>query len=321
MSGKWVVVIASGLFACIGVAAWLKQDKPAAAPVRAEQTATPVVFVSKATPSSQTDALVKPIPADVSDFPQIDRISQLFTTGPSKLPIVETVTYSSSVPWLKGRPAWIADYAIYYNTSRHFIARSLNGRPDYFTQTVADKSKFNVFKLNKPIQFHLLVDLSHCKMGFYYVDLDTNERVLLKTYSVGLGRQHPQSPSGSLTPLGEFKLGNKVAIYQPGVKGFYHGKEVEMIQVFGTRWLPMIPQGVADAHNQGYGLQGVPVLQEGVESLEGVGAYSTDGCIRLKSADIEEIFSIVVSKPTFVHVVPTCRAAKLPGIEVATPSR
>ena len=87
--------------------------------------------------------LARPEGALKDDFPNIDRIFQLYSTGPSRLPIVETITYSSSVPWLKGRPAWIADYATYFNTSRHFIARSLNGRADYFSQKVSEGSKFN----------------------------------------------------------------------------------------------------------------------------------------------------------------------------------
>ena len=100
------------------------------------------------------------------------------------------------MPWLKGRPAWIADYAAYYNTSRHFIARSLNGKPDYFSQKVSQGSSFNVFRKDKNIQFFLLVDVSRCKMGFYYIDLDTNESILLKTYRVGLGRLDTSKASG-----------------------------------------------------------------------------------------------------------------------------
>ena len=182
--------------------------------------------------------LARPEGALKDDFPNIDRIFQLYSTGPSRLPIVETITYSSSVPWLKGRPAWIADYATYFNTSRHFIARSLNGRADYFSQKVSEGSKFNVFRKDKKINFHLLVDVSRCKMGFYYVDLDTNERVLLKTYRVGLGKVDPASPSGTLTPLGRYTLGKPGAIYQPGMMGFYQDQKVEMVRVFGTRWIP-----------------------------------------------------------------------------------
>ena len=79
---------------------------------------------------------IKPTPArhdnTIKDtFPEADRMAQLFRTKGEKLPIVETVSYTSRVDWLKGRPAWIADYAAHFATSRHFIARSLNGKADY----------------------------------------------------------------------------------------------------------------------------------------------------------------------------------------------
>lgn len=261
------------------------------------------------------------------DFPNVDRIHQLFTTGPSKLPIVETIQYTSSVPWLKGKPAWIADYASYYGTSRHFIARSLNGKPDYFSQKISTGSRFNVFRKDRNVNFYLLIDASRCKMSFYYVDLDTQERVLLKTYQVGLGRLDAHSPSGCLTPLGTYSLGSKVAIYKPGVMGYFQDQTVEMIQVFGTRWIPFDQElEGASASARGYGLHGLPWLLDGqtgqfIECREALGQFSSDGCIRLAREDIEELFAIVITKPTYVVIVKDFREARLPGKEVATPTR
>ena len=255
----------------------------------------------------------------------VDRIRGLFTTGPSKLPIVETIRYTSRVPWLKGRPAWITDYASYYKTSRHFIARSLNGKPDYFTQRVASGNKFNVLSIDKQIHFHLLVDISRLKMHFYYVDEGTNERVILKTYHVGLGRKDTESPSGCLTPTGKYRLGEKVAIYKPGIQGFFQDQEIEMIQVFGTRWIPFeeeIEGCIADA--KGYGIHGAPWFHrsedgELYEDRDTIGKFDSDGCIRLKQEDMEELFSIVISRPTTIEVVNHFKEAKLPGWE-ADPS-
>jgi len=271
--------------------------------------------------------LVRPAVLEKDDFPNIDRIFQLFTLGPSKFPIVETITYSSSAPWLKGRPAWLVDYASYYNTSRHFIARSLNGKPDYFSQKISEGSRFNVFRTDKRIQFYLLADISRCKMGFYYVDLETNERILIKTYSVGLGRPDSRSSSGTLTPLGRYSLGSHVAVYTAGVEGYYHDQKVEMMRVFGTRWIPF-DQKVerASVPAKGYGLQGAPFsfdqkTGQYVENRACIGAYDSDGCIRLASEDMEELFSIVISKPAFIEIVKDFHEAKLPGKEVATPSR
>jgi len=71
----------------------------------------------------------------------------------SKNPAVETVSYSSRVPWIQGRPAWLADYASYYQTTRHFIARSLNHKSDYFSQKVAPGDRFNVLKRTATLLF------------------------------------------------------------------------------------------------------------------------------------------------------------------------
>lgn len=260
--------------------------------------------------------------AAIDDAPkEVDRIRQLFTTGPNKLPIVETVKYTSRVPWLKGRPAWITDYASYYNTSRHFIARSLNGKPDYFTQKVASGDKFNVFRKDKNFDFHLIIDLSKCKMFFFYHDNDTNERVLLKTYTVGVGRREDNAPSGSLTPLGKYRLGDKVAIYKEGVMGYFQGNQVEMLQVFGTRWIPFaeeIEGCTEDA--KGYGIHGAPWYHRAedgtlVEDRESVTRFESDGCTRLLKEDMEELFSIVITKPAYVQIVKTFSDAQLPGIE------
>ena len=252
---------------------------------------------------------------------EVDRIDRLFTKGKNKLPFIDTVTYKSRVNWLQGRPAWIADYASYYGTSRHFIARSLNGKKDYYTQKVSSGDQFNVFLKEKEVKFYLIVDLSKLRMWFYAFDTSSNYRYLLKTYKVGCGRVDKDSPSGSLTPLGTFTLSDKVAIYRPGVEGYFKDQKVEMIQVFGTRWMPYSgEQDETAAMIKGFGMHGVPwhrdeVSGELIEDRDTIGKYESSGCVRLAQEDIEEIFSIVITKPTTVEIVRQFSEAKLPGIE------
>lgn len=253
---------------------------------------------------------------------EVNEVWRLFTTGKKKLPIVETVRYKSCVPWLKGRSAWVTDYAAHYSTSRHFIARSLNGKKDYDTQKVSPGDQFNILSPDKNLNFYLVVDLSRCKMWFYYHDLDANERVLLKTYRVGLGRFNADSYSGLLTPKGKFLLGDKVATYKPKAKGYFQDSEVEMVQVFGTRWIPLSEQIDGEGDNpRGYGFHGSPWIYNEeadayVEDLETIGKYSSDGCIRLSREDIEELYSIVITKPTIVEIVSDYKEADMPAIEV-----
>ena len=40
-----------------------------------------------------------------------------------------------------------------------------------------------------------------------------------------------------------------------------------------------------------------------IEEENGVSGYNSDGCLRLRMNDMEELFSIVVSKPTVVEIV------------------
>jgi hypothetical protein len=341
---KILLVGTLSLFAVIGVAGTVKKFFFSS---KAQKTQV-VQSLQPVTPVVKAPALVQaPIPAPIKKaepltlkaapaaaqpgqqeggLPQVDRIQQLFTTGQTKLPIVETVTYSSNVPWLKGRPAWIGDYASYFSTSRHFIARSLNGKPDYFTQKVSPGSTFNVFRKDRNFRFYLLVDVSCCKMAFYYLDQDTNERVLLKTYQVGLGKK-VETPAGTLTPLGKYLLGDKIAVYKPGVMGLFQDKQVEMIRVFGTRWIPFGKEmGECTASPKGYGIQGAPwVLDKKssrwLEVRQSIGEYASDGCIRLNYEDMEELFSIVITKPTVIEIVKNFKDAKLPGVEVISPMR
>ncbi len=326
---KILIIGAVVLFSGIGVVALSKKKKavPPAQEMPTRINSAVKAEAQKSSPSKQNPVKeTKAVVTDV-DLPNIDRIFQLFTTASTKLPIVETIEYSSSVPWLKGRPAWVADYAVYYNTSKHFIARSLNNTSDYFSQNVRSGSKFNVFRKDKNIEFHLVVDISRLKLAFYYLDQGSQERVLLKTYSVGLGRLDPSKPSGTLTPLGSYSLGDKVAVYKEGITGFFHDQKTEMIRVFGTRWIPFDQEvGGSFESAKGYGINGAPWVVDPktgqlVENRDVIGRFDSDGCIRMVLEDMEELFAIVVTKPTFVHVVKKIQDIALPGMEVGTPSR
>lgn len=290
---KYFIIGAILLFGGIGFIGWVKKGQ------FIEES---VQEIALGTASEPMPISLEPVVAE----PEVDRIPQLFATGSKQLSIVETVSFTSRVPWLKGRPAWISDYASHYQTSRHFIARSLNGKADYLTQKIHPGDRFNVFKQGKDIRFHLLVDLAQCKMWFYY--LDGSEKVLLKTYRVGVGKKDSVSTSGSLTPIGKYGLGEKVAIYKPGVIGHFQDQEVEMIRIFGTRWLPFEEEidGCSEPA-KGFGIHGVPwvVGADGqmVEDVSQIGRLNSDGCIRMASSDVEEIFAIVITKPTTVEIV------------------
>lgn len=317
--GKILFLTAVLLFGAIGIAAYLKSDSKSEEITYTKVLTTPQeieldqVVVQTAPPT-------KIVTQDKASIAEVDRIQEFFNKKDPRFPIVETISYKSRTPWQKGRPAWISDYASYYETSRHFIARSLNGKADYLKQEVGEGDKFNVLKKDKNVNFHLLIDASRAKMGFYYIDLDTKQRVLIKTYNVGLGRPDSTKVSGLLTPLGKYSLGDKIAIYKPGIMGYHNGKKIEMIRTFGTRWIPFENEiANATAPAKGLGIHGVPWVEKNGEIYQDVTSlnkYESDGCIRLASEDIEEIFAIVITKPTFVEIVRDFNEAKLPGEEI-----
>ena len=316
---KIITIGSLSLFILIGVVAFLKrgtQKQVTLDPSLQTHEECSYEECQSVEVESSVDKYLQPIQDDIAQE-ETDQVWRLFTTDKQKLSFVETICYKSFVPWLKGRPAWIVDYASYYSTSRHFIARSLNKKKDYYTQKVSYGDHFNVLK--KDVSFYLFIDLSRCKMWFYAHDLKNNNSILLKTYKVGVGRFDSNSHSGVLTPKGKFTLGNKVAIYKPGVKGYFQGSEVELVRVFGTRWLPFARElnGEEDSP-KGYGLHGAPWIyddqsQSYHEDLTTIEKYDSDGCIRLAQDDIEELFSIVITKPTIVEIMTDFHHAKIPG--------
>lgn len=287
-------------------------------PIVKEEIAKPSI---KKAPVKEKEQLIDLAPKFADQLPDANYIESFFDPAAIKLPIVETITYTRKVPWLKGKFAWVSDYASHYKTSKHFIARSLNKKPDYFTQEVKNGDRFNVLRTDKNFHFYLLIDISRCKMWFYYVDDDLNQRTLIKTYSVGLGRPDDKKASGILTPIGKYTLGEKIAVYKPGIMGYFNNERTEMVQVFGTRWIPFGSEVEnCSAPAKGFGLHGAPLIKNPVsgefkEDASTIGKYESDGCIRIKQEQMEELFAIIVSRPTIVEIVKDFHEAKLPGEE------
>ncbi len=265
----------------------------------------------------------KPIPSLSSDSElpkEVNRMALLFQPYPPQLPIVETLSFSSKVPWVTGRPAYLGDYAAYFETSKHFISRSLKGEGNYQCDTVSKGDRFNVLRKDKEIEFHLVLDLSRLKIWTYYYDVNDNSRVLLKSYPVSVGKLDPSSSSGSLTPTGVYKLGREIAVYKPGVMGLWRGETHELVTIFGMRWIPF-DREIANCTGpcKGLGIHGVPweVGQDGryTERTDQILTYNSEGCVRMLDADIKELFAVIVSRSTYIHVVQDFQQAQLPGQE------
>ena len=98
-----------------------------------------------------------------------------------------------------------------------------------------------------------------------------SDQDIFKTYRVSTGKN-------SCTPVGEFKIVNKLIDppWYPSAGGMIPAKDPK--NVLGSRWLGL--------SKQGYGIHGT------IEP-ESIGKSVTEGCVRMKNSEVEELYSIV----------------------------
>lgn len=248
---------------------------------------------------------------------ETESLLELFCPG-SDCPIIQTIRYSSRVSWKPKRSAWLIDYANHHKTAVDFVLRSLNRGKSAKERPVSEGESFCVLRTDIPFSFLVVVEAPTCTMKLYYL-LPSDEGLkikFLKQYQVGLGRVANEKASGILTPYGLFRLGARVAVFRPGMTGMYKGKKVEQIQVFGTRWIPF-EREIADCTEpaKGFGIHGTPWLRvesgQLIDQAGSIGKFESDGCIRMRTADIEEIYSVISSRPGYVEIVPSFAHSKL----------
>ena len=121
-------------------------------------------------------------------------------------------------------------------------------------------------------KWHMLVSKKEFRLYLYDGDR------LFKVYSVGVGRQ-------GITPTGTFKIAGKTV--HP--EWCYNGKTIpygNKENVLGTRWMALKPTGNTDMTLRGYGIHGT-------WKPESVGTECSNGCIRMRNEDVEELFSLL----------------------------
>ena len=108
-----------------------------------------------------------------------------------------------------------------------------------------------------------------------------DNKKLFKVYKVGVGRQ-------GRTPSGTFRIVTK----QVDPVWYNEGRAIpfgDEKNVLGTRWMALQPVGKTDTNLHGYGIHGTWLP-------ETIGTQSSNGCIRMKNEDVEELFSILPRK-------------------------
>ncbi|MCF7855029.1 MAG: L,D-transpeptidase family protein [Candidatus Pacebacteria bacterium] len=101
---------------------------------------------------------------------------------------------------------------------------------------------------------------------------------LFKHYACAIGRQ-------GRTPVGTFKVSSKIyePDWTPPGKVIPYGSEEN---VLGTRWLGIVPTEDTDSTLKGYGIHGT-------WEPESIGTQASQGCIRMRNEEVEELYDIV----------------------------
>jgi lipoprotein-anchoring transpeptidase ErfK/SrfK len=145
-----------------------------------------------------------------------------------------------------------------------------------------------------PKDFRIVIERSRCRL--FLIDKDG----LFKRYPVGLGKP------GHETTLGSYKIGNKEknpVWHKLGVGPIPSGDPANEL---GTRWMPLVPDREGLPRDLGI---------HGTIRAETVGQYTSNGCARLYSQGVEELYDLVV-RSTPVDIVETFSGDELAKINV-----
>ncbi|MCK5845334.1 MAG: L,D-transpeptidase family protein, partial [Victivallales bacterium] len=118
------------------------------------------------------------------------------------------------------------------------------------------------------------VKASRSRFSLYLYD----KGKLFKIYKIGVGRQ-------GRTPLGHFVIQNK----QKEPVWYNNGRSIpygDKGNVLGTRWMALRPVGETNKNLSGYGIHGT-------WQPETVGTNCSNGCVRMRNEDVNELFTIL----------------------------
>lgn len=111
-----------------------------------------------------------------------------------------------------------------------------------------------------------------------YVLLLYDRDRLFKCYRAGIGKQ-------DRTPVGVFRVANRLRepVWTPAGRVIPYG---DPENVLGTRWLGLEPMEGTDPLLKGFGIHGT-------WDPDSVGRAASEGCVRLRNEDVNELFELV----------------------------
>lgn len=156
-----------------------------------------------------------------------------------------------------------------FNMSVEGIQRSNN--LDSVNSTIHPGEQLSIYKA----KWKILVDKSEYRLYLY----DGDE--IFKVYKVGIGKQNR-------TPSGTFDVVDKI----PDPDWEHDGRKYPFgspENVLGTRWMRITPSGDTPNYS-GLGIHGT-------WEADSVGKKVSNGCIRMRNKDIEELYAILPKYP------------------------
>lgn len=161
----------------------------------------------------------------------------------------------------------LARIANRYQTTIELIKRANNLSSDVIIPGMKLKVQNNPFSV--------IVDNKQCTLTVLLGD------DVIKTYDVATGKNNT-------TPIGTFRITDKL------VDPVWYNKGIAIPadspdNVLGTRWMGL------DTPEPGYGIHGTT-------EPESIGYQSTEGCVRMRNEEVEELYSIIPTGTTVVVI-------------------
>jgi hypothetical protein len=208
---------------------------------------------------------------DMKNLPESNplwlRAAETLSSANTKLLLTDIPFPGKKINYVCKSADYLQNIALAHNTSIDLI--QVSNRMKSVDCSVWEGRVFRIYKGDWRVR------ISKRTLMLYLYDGDK----LFKIYHVGIGRENR-------TPEGAFIVKSKVkepTWYAPSGKIIpYSGAQ----NVIGSRWISLAPEAGTDKGLLGYGIHGT-------SDPDSIGNTVSNGCVRMRNAEVEELFMII----------------------------
>ena len=208
---------------------------------------------------------------DMKNLPESNplwmRAAEVLSSANTKLLLTDIPFPGRKINYVCKSTDYLQNIASAHNTSIDLI--QLSNHMKSADSSIWEGRVFRIYKGDWRVR------ISKKTLMLYLYDKDK----LFKIYHVGIGRENR-------TPDGVFVVRSKVkepTWYAPSGKVVpYSGA----LNVIGSRWLSLAPEGGTDKGLSGYGIHGTA-------DPDSIGKTVSNGCVRMRNVEVEELFMII----------------------------